>query len=354
MKAAQRGLIDARVALVEPGLGGAEGRAAIAHEVFGAGQHAERIVETRALEAADGGAGEFTHELGIFGEAFIGAAPADVLRYGDAGTEGPLNSRRADLFGGDALHLLDQLRVARAAQADIVREDHRVEHVVVPVYGVDAVEDRDLEPGVPRTRLQTVVEIGPGLQAVAFLGVGTAAAEQRTDEVLLDVGRVLEFVLLGLSHLADLLLERHLRQEGFSLGIVGGEHFRFGSGPAQTGDRNQARHKGEAKRMRCFHLVSSIMDCTEGGGAVGQAHLCMLEACQERPGVRGLSAGAHRTSKACTAREGMNLSDFLKRESELCANRPRISEWLDLTRNLKAIPATRSGAQIVRELRDSR
>ena len=70
--------------------------------------------------------------------------------------------------------------------------------------------------------------------------------------------------------------------------------------------------------------------------------------------VRGLSADEHSTSKARAAREGMNLSDFFKREAKLCANRPRMSEWLDLTRNLKAIPATRSGAQIVRELRDPR
>ena len=71
-------------------------------------------------------------------------------------------------------------------------------------------------------------------------------------------------------------------------------------------------------------------------------------------GVRGLSADEHRTSKARAAREDVDLSDFLKRESKLSANRPRMSEWLNLTRNLKAIPAARSGAQIVRELRDPR
>ena len=168
------------------------------------------------------GPAEFAHELGIFGEAFIGAAPADILRDGDAGTEGPLDSGGADFFGGDAMHLLDQLGIARAAQADIVREDDRVEHVVVPVHGVDAVEDGNLEPRLLRARLQAVVEVGPGLQAVAFLGVGTAAAEQRADKVILDVGRVLQLVLLGLRHLADLFLQRHPRQQGFGLGIVRG------------------------------------------------------------------------------------------------------------------------------------
>ena len=232
MNAAQCGLVDPRIALIETGFGGAVRRAAIADEVLGAGQHAQRIVQVVALEAAHRRTGEFAHQLGVFGEAFISAAPADILRDRDAGTEGPLNSRRADLFGGDALHLFDQLGIARAAQPDIVREDDRVEHVVVPVHGVDAVEDRNLEPRVLRARLQAVVEIGPRLQAVAFLGVAAAAAEQRADKVVLDVGRILQFVLLGLRHLADLFLQGHPRQQRLGLGIVGGERHRFGGGPA--------------------------------------------------------------------------------------------------------------------------
>src|ERR1035437_3413751 len=152
----QRGLIHPRIALVETGLGGAERGAAIAHVVLGAGQHTQRIVQPCALEAAHRRTGQFAYQLGVFGEALIGTAPADILRHGDAGAEGPLNSRGADLFGGDVVYLLDQLGIARAAQPDIVREDDRVEHVVVPVHGVDAVEDGDLEPRIPGARLQAV------------------------------------------------------------------------------------------------------------------------------------------------------------------------------------------------------
>src|SRR5260370_32644618 len=107
-------------------------------------------------------------KVGIFGEAFIGAAPANILRDGYARTEGPLNSGGADLLGGDALHLFDQLGIARAAEADVVREDDGVEHVVMPVHGVDTVEDGDLEARVLGARLQAGIDIPPRLPAVAF------------------------------------------------------------------------------------------------------------------------------------------------------------------------------------------
>jgi hypothetical protein len=50
----------------------------------------------------------------------------------------------------------------------------------------------------------------------------------------------------------------------------------------------------------------------------------------------------------------MSLSDFVKWELEESAQRPNMREWLNLTRNLKTIPVARSGAQIVRKLRNAR
>ena len=86
------------------------------------------------------------------------------------GRERPLDSGGANFFGGDSLHLLDERGIARAAEADVVREDHRAQHVVVAVHGVDAVEDRDLQARLLGARLEAVVEVGPGLQGVPFLG----------------------------------------------------------------------------------------------------------------------------------------------------------------------------------------
>jgi len=50
----------------------------------------------------------------------------------------------------------------------------------------------------------------------------------------------------------------------------------------------------------------------------------------------------------------MSLSDFIKRELERTAERPTMRAWLDLTQRAKAIPAKRSAAQVLRELRDAR
>jgi antitoxin FitA len=70
--------------------------------------------------------------------------------------------------------------------------------------------------------------------------------------------------------------------------------------------------------------------------------------------VRDVKDQVHSTLKARAAREGMSLSDYIKRELERVAERPTMFEWLERTQQIKPIPAKRSGAQIVRELRDSR
>ncbi len=146
VNAAQRCFVDAGVALIQKFLSwttGAEAGAAIAHIMFGAGQNGVRIGETFALEAADGGCAQLRYQLGIFREAFIGAAPTDVLRDRHAGREDPLDTGGSHFLGGDFADLLDQGGVARRAQADVLREDHGAQDVVMSVNGVDAVEQGD-------------------------------------------------------------------------------------------------------------------------------------------------------------------------------------------------------------------
>ena len=70
--------------------------------------------------------------------------------------------------------------------------------------------------------------------------------------------------------------------------------------------------------------------------------------------IRGVPEHVHSTLKARAAREGMSLSDYIKRELAYTAERPTMREWLDLTQKMKPIPSKRSGAQVVRELRDAR
>lgn len=70
--------------------------------------------------------------------------------------------------------------------------------------------------------------------------------------------------------------------------------------------------------------------------------------------IRDVPEQVHRTLKARAAREGMSLSDFIKRELARAAERPSMLEWLERTRQAKPLQTKRSAAQVVRELRDSR
>jgi len=70
--------------------------------------------------------------------------------------------------------------------------------------------------------------------------------------------------------------------------------------------------------------------------------------------IRDMPDHLHRTLKLRAVREGMSLSDYLKRELHGIAERPTMREWLDLVAHDKPIPKKKTSAQIIRELRDSR
>lgn len=70
--------------------------------------------------------------------------------------------------------------------------------------------------------------------------------------------------------------------------------------------------------------------------------------------VRDVPEEIHRVLKSRATREGMSLSDFIKRELARVAEKPSIQEWLDRTLQAKPIIGSRTSAQIIRELRDSR
>ena len=70
--------------------------------------------------------------------------------------------------------------------------------------------------------------------------------------------------------------------------------------------------------------------------------------------IRDVPEEVHGTLKARAAREGMSLSEFIKRELERTVERPSMKEWLERTLETKPIASKRSAAQIIRELRDTR
>ncbi len=70
--------------------------------------------------------------------------------------------------------------------------------------------------------------------------------------------------------------------------------------------------------------------------------------------VRDVPDSIHGILKARAAREGMNLSDFIKRELERVAELPTMHEWLERTRDLKPIRSKRTAVELIREQRDRR
>jgi antitoxin FitA len=70
--------------------------------------------------------------------------------------------------------------------------------------------------------------------------------------------------------------------------------------------------------------------------------------------IRDVPDSVHGTLKSRAAREGMSLSDFIKRELEHVAERPTMREWLGLTQQARPISSKRTASRIIRELRDER
>ncbi len=70
--------------------------------------------------------------------------------------------------------------------------------------------------------------------------------------------------------------------------------------------------------------------------------------------VRDVPESLHGTLKSRAAREGMSLSDFIKRELERVAERPTMQEWLERLRQAKPAGGERTAAQLIRELREER
>lgn len=70
--------------------------------------------------------------------------------------------------------------------------------------------------------------------------------------------------------------------------------------------------------------------------------------------IRDVPDHVHSTLKARAAREGMSLSDYIKRELKHVAERPSMTEWLDKVTRTKPIRGKVDSVELIRELRDAR
>ena len=184
----QRGLVhlvDALVKQVGPGRaargGAAEGRSAIANEVLRRCCRGVIGAQAGTLQALDAGRAVLGDEVGVLAVALVRAAPANVLRNRDDRTEIPSNPGGIHLESRRGALLLYERRVVRGPHPDVLREDGRAFDVVVPMHGVDTVDDRDAKAGPKGGLLIGVDHVIPGLWSVR-IGVSAAAAEDRAEE----------------------------------------------------------------------------------------------------------------------------------------------------------------------------
>lgn len=166
-----------------------------------------------ALQPLHHGGGIAGHHVRRFGVAFVGASPAIILGYGNGRRERPLHAGNAALQRGDATDLPQQLRIARGAQPDVVREQRGANDVALPVHGIDAEQQRNGLAAFRRVHRGVVEGVGQRQPfgrrgVVAATGIGVATGQDRAKPVAAhivggDAGDV------TLHQLADLFLHRH-------------------------------------------------------------------------------------------------------------------------------------------------
>ena len=122
----------------------------------------------------------------------------------------------------------------------------------MPVHGVNAVKQGNPRPRFERSRLVTVIEIGPRLQVITGLRVGIAAAQKRSEVVSFNVVKAFQKHLVRLCHLPHFFFERQRGEKSSNLGIERREARCFRRGGQRVEDWAQAspRHGG-GKRLSC-------------------------------------------------------------------------------------------------------
>ena len=248
--------------------------AAVGEEVLGRPGNAtggDRAVRRQfTLEAEGHRTGVALRHLGMLGIAFIGAAPAVILGYGQGRAEGPVGTGHGDFERSGFADAADQVGIARGTQADVVREDGRADDVVVPVDGVDAIDQRDLgtRPAGGR-RAEVPGQLDPCLGCRTLIAAGrrVATCQDRSQRIGQQVLRR-DCAEVGLNGLADLLFHGHaahqLGDEGLGFGVRHGG----GRGGARPQFRMRAVGVGY-RRGRGRHIVDrrgTLRPARAGGG----------------------------------------------------------------------------------------
>ena len=114
---------------------------------------------------------------------------------------------------------------------------------------------------------QRVDRLLPVAHAVAGRRIRVAAAQDGAQEIALDVVLVLELAELGLSHLAELLVERHLREQRPHAGVERRKPRRRGRMCAAEckGERRRGAERGQ-EIPASHHVPRAIRRCRHHAG----------------------------------------------------------------------------------------
>jgi hypothetical protein len=192
----------------------------IPREMLGTGQHRFRVGNPIALQPPDRSSPELGNQLVVFGKPFVSPAPAFILWHGNARGKGPVDPGCPHFLCGNPANLLNQLRIARAAQANVVGKDHGTEYIVVPVNGVDPIDQGNAESGLGGLLLTAFVKPRPRFHGVVISRIGTTATQDGAQKVGLDILRIFQPCAVGLDHLAYFLVKCHLREQVFGLRVI--------------------------------------------------------------------------------------------------------------------------------------
>ena len=212
----QRIEIAARIAAIDPA------GPAIAEEMLERRENmvlVEKFGRSRlALQPFDQRRPQPRHHRGLFGQAFIAAAPARIARHRQRGGESPVEPGRGDFGGGRLADAVHQRGIVCGAERDIVREQRGADDVVVTMDGIGGPQQRDgrFAPVERRGRCGPERigkrEVGAGRRLVIAARPAVSAIQDRTEAIAAHVfGR--DRGDIGLDELRDLVFEAHARQQ---------------------------------------------------------------------------------------------------------------------------------------------
>ncbi len=313
----QLGLADGGIALVL-----AIGGAAVADKMLHRHHHVLVVEEVRradlALQAFNHRRGKLGHHLRVFRIAFIGAAPAHVLRHRHGRRERPFHAGGAGFGSGDLTDAALQVGIAGGTQANVVREQRGTHHIALAMHRIDAEQDRDglaTGRGIHRGGPEIIGHLQPILGRCVVLAtrVGAATGQDGPQPVLAHIVRG-DAGQVTLHQLAYLFFQRHRRQQ-----IVDALFQRriLGQRPG---------HAGPLLRMD-----GAVIGGVGLGGRLRRALVRVVAACQHRQAYRQRT---HQGRPSCRKRDHPQPS--------ICSSeRPLVSRTNLITKNTEITADTR-------------